>query len=159
MKYPMLIALLTAPFAFSAVQAAPAREFLHDAIQGDNSEMTLGQLAMQRGMSQGIRDYGRRLHTDHSHARVQASAVARRMGVSVPSEMMPEARSEYHKLLRLHGRAFDSEFARYMVDDHQKDIAKFQDQARSGDRQTARLAREQLPVLREHLRIAQSLNH
>jgi putative membrane protein len=44
-----------------------------------------------------------------------------------------------------------------MIHDHQKDISDFEKQARSGDRQTAALARAQLPVLRKHLRIAQSL--
>jgi putative membrane protein len=79
------------------------------------------------------------------------------MGVSVPSSMMPEARSEQRKLERLRGRAFDREVRRYMINDHEKDIAKFEAQARSGDRRTAALAREQLPVLRKHLRIAESL--
>jgi putative membrane protein len=71
--------------------------------------------------------------------------------------MMPEARAEQSKLMHLRGRAFDREVRRYMINDHQKDIAKFEAQARSGDRQTASLARMQLPVLRKHLRIAESL--
>lgn len=57
----------------------------------------------------------------------------------------------------MRGRAFDMEVRRYMIDDHHKDIAKFQEQARSGDRRTANLARAQLPTLRKHLRIAESI--
>jgi len=44
-----------------------------------------------------------------------------------------------------------------MIEDHRNDIAKFEAQARSGDPRTAALARRQLPTLRKHLRIAQSL--
>jgi hypothetical protein len=44
-----------------------------------------------------------------------------------------------------------------MVHDHREDIAKFEAQARTGERNTARLAREQLPTLRKHLRIAESI--
>jgi hypothetical protein len=44
-----------------------------------------------------------------------------------------------------------------MIKDHREDIAKFEAQTRNGDRETARLARMQLPVLRKHLRIAESL--
>jgi putative membrane protein len=84
-------------------------------------------------------------------------AVARELGVRPPTGIMPEARAEQRKLERLHGRAFDREVRRYMVHDHQEDIAKFEAQARHGDRRTARLAREQLPTLRKHLRIAESL--
>jgi putative membrane protein len=141
----------------SAAGAAPASKFLHDAIQGDNSETRLGALIAARGSSAQVRSFGQTLERDHSTARAQAASVAHRMGVSVPSSMMPEARSEQRKLERLRGRAFDREVRRYMINDHEKDIAKFEAQARSGDRRTAALAREQLPVLRKHLRIAESL--
>lgn len=144
-------------FASSAAGAASAPSFLHDAIQGDNSETRLGQLIASRGSSAAVRSFGRTLESDHSTARAQAVAVARRMHVSVPTSMMPEARSEYAKLERLHGRTFDREVRRYMIHDHQEDIAKFEAQARHGDRQTASLARAQLPTLRKHLRIAESL--
>lgn len=141
----------------SAAGAAPASKFLHDAIQGDNSETRLGQLIATRGSSAEVRSFGRTLERDHSTARSQAAAVARRMGVAVPTSMAPEARSEQRKLERLHGRAFDREVRRYMIGDHQKDIAEFQRQVRAGDRRTADLARVQLPTLRKHLRIAESI--
>lgn len=141
----------------TAAAAAPARHFLNDAIKGDNSETRLGQLIASRGASPAVRSFGDTLASDHTQARAQAASVARRMGVAVPSAMAPEARAEYAKLQRLHGAAFDREVKRYMINDHQKDIAKFQAQARSGDRRTADLARAQLPTLRKHLQIAESL--
>ena len=143
--------------ASSAAGAAPAAKFLHDAIQGDNSEMRLGSLIAARGQSADVRSYGRTLARDHSAARGQAVAVARQMHVGVPTSMMAEARAEYAKLQRLRGRSFDREVRRYMTDDHKKDISDFRDQARSGDRRTAALARQQLPTLRKHLRMAESL--
>lgn len=79
------------------------------------------------------------------------------MNVSVPTSMMPEARSEYSKLQHLRGHAFDREVKRYMINDHRKDIGDFAEQARHGDRRTAALARAQLPTLRKHLRMAESL--
>ena len=79
------------------------------------------------------------------------------IGVAVPTSAMPEAVAEFNKLLRLRGRAFDREVRRYMIRDHEKDIAEFRDQARHGDRRTAALAEAQLPTLRKHLRIAESL--
>jgi putative membrane protein len=155
------IALLTlaAGVALGATtaRAAPPRQFLADAIKGDNSEMALGDIGARRGDSQGVRDFGTRLHGDHAQARVEAVAVARALRVPVPSGMMPEAARERTRLQRLSGPAFDREFVRYMVNDHREDIAKFERQARTGDRRTAALAQAQLPTLREHLRIAESL--
>ena len=143
--------------ASSAAVAAPPAKFLTDAAKGDNSEVRLGHLIASRGASSDVRDFGNTLVNDHTQARGQVADLARQMHVPVPNSIMPEARSEYAKLQRLRGAAFDREVKRYMINDHHKDIAKFRAQARSGDRRTAELARQQLPVLEKHLRLAQSL--
>lgn len=141
----------------TAAAAAPARQFLDDAIKGDNSEISLGRLIASRAASPAVRSFGNTLVRDHSTARAQAAAVARRMHDPVPTGVMPDARSERARLAHLRGAAFDREVRRFMIEDHRKDIAKFERQARSGDRRTAALARAQLPTLRKHLRIAESL--
>jgi putative membrane protein len=143
----------------TGVYAASASHFLSDAIKGDNSETRLGQLIASRGHSPAVRRFGNTLVADHSKARVEASSLAKRMGVPVPIAMMPEAQAERSKLQRLHGQAFDREVRRYMIEDHRKDISEFTDQARHGDRRTAALASAQLPVLKKHLRLAEELPH
>jgi putative membrane protein len=147
-----LIVLVASPAA-----AKPAREFMNDAVQGDRSEATLGRLIHSRGHSPAVRAYGSILARDHSRAHMQALSLARRMRLSITDTMMPEARRELTKLQRMKGRAFDREVRRYMIDDHTKDIAEFRSQARHGDRQTAELARQTLPVLEKHLRMAEAL--
>lgn len=147
-------AVLVAAPAFAAM---PPAQFLQHAIKGDNSEVRLGRLISHLGASAQVRRFGATLTSDHGLARSQAAAVARRMGVSVPTAMLPEARMEYAKLSHLRGHAFDREVRRSMIADHRKDIAAFEAQARGGDPRTARLARMQLPTLRRHLRIAESL--
>lgn len=143
--------------ASTAALAAPPRVFLDDAIRGDNSEIAAGQYIASHGYSPQVRSFGRTLYRDHGMARGQAVAVARQLGMRPPTGTKPEARAEMRKLQRLHGRAFDFEVRRAMIEDHQKDIASYEAQARSGDGRTAALARKQLPTLRKHLRIAQSI--
>lgn len=143
--------------ASSTAIAAPAPKFLTDAMKGDNSEIHLGQLISQRGASGAVRDFGNTLVTDHTQAKSQVADLAHQMRVPTTGAMMPEARAEEAKLRHLRGPAFDREVKRYMINDHRKDIAKFQAQARSGERRTAELARAQLPTLRKHLHIAESL--
>lgn len=140
-----------------AARAADDHDFLTKALQGDNSEMRLGHMAQERGVSPGTRQFGRALEDDHRHAREMTLPVAQAHGVAPTDEMAPEAREEADKLRGLDGRAFDREFARYMVEDHRKDISDFEKQVRRGDRATARLARETLPTLRKHLRMAERL--
>ena len=74
------------------------KDFLSDAIKGDNSEIRLGQLAARHGGSSGVREYGRTLVTDHTKAKAQASDVARQIGVEPPSGAMLKADVEYAKL-------------------------------------------------------------
>jgi putative membrane protein len=143
--------------ASSTAVAAPPAKFLTDAMKGDNSEVRLGQLISRAGASYSVRDFGNTLVTDHSQAKSQVVDLARQIHVRPTNAIMPEARSEEAKLRHLRGPAFDREVRRYMINDHRKDIAKFRAQARSGDRRTADLARQQLPVLEKHLRIAESL--
>jgi len=131
--------------------------FLRKALQGDNSEMRLGRLAEQQGHAPAVRAFGHTLARDHAAARQQALPVAKAHGVPATTETTPEARAEYGKLRRMHGWAFDQEFARYMVKDHRKDIADFERQAAHGDRSTRRLAQHTLPTLRKHLRTAEQL--
>lgn len=144
-------------FCSTALYAASASHFLSDAIKGDNSETRLGQLIATRGHSAAVRRFGNTLVADHNRARAQASKLARQLDVPTSSAMMPEARTELSKLQRLHGQAFDREVRRYMIEDHRKDIAEFSNQARHGDRRTAALASTQLPTLKKHLRLAESL--
>jgi len=132
------------------------RDFMRDALQGDNSEVRLGALAAAQGASPEARRFGRMLQTDHARAKQQALPVARRLGLRPTPEMAPEARDELQKLRGMRGRDFDREFARYMVDDHQKDIAEFRDQSQ-GRGPTARLAAKTLPALEHHLQMAQDL--
>jgi len=131
--------------------------FLKKALQGDNSETRLGRLAEQQGHAPALRAFGRTLARDHTAARQQVLAVAKAHGVPATTQMTPEARAEYAKLRRMHGWAFDQEFARYMVKDHRKDIADFERHARHGDKSTRRLAQHTLPTLRKHLRLAEGL--
>lgn len=141
----------------TSAAAAPPRQFLTDAIKGDNSEVALGRVISARGDSAQVRSFGRILVRDHSTARAQAASVARSYGMRPPTSLMPEASTEMRLLSRLRGRAFDREVRRYMVRDHREDIGKFERQVRTGDRRTSSLARAQLPTLRKHLRIAESI--
>lgn len=151
--------LLAAAVVLAAAPAlaAPTRAFLNEAAKGDQSEATLGRYIAGHGGSAAVRQYGAMLSRDHGSHRVQVAQLARRMNVSLAGGMMPEAARELDKLHGMRGPTFDREVRRYMIEDHEKDIAKYQAQVRGGDRQTAALARQTLPVLRHHLQAARSL--
>jgi putative membrane protein len=159
MNRSVAIALLAASLAAAPALAKPAAQFLGAAAKGDRSEVMLGRLAVERGASPGIRDFGRRLVNDHGGHLTKVEALARRMHVMLPPGEKPEARALYARLQHMRGAAFDHAFDMHMVSDHREDIGEYETQARTGDRETSSFAKVTLPTLREHLRIAESLNH
>jgi putative membrane protein len=157
MKNKTLLALIFAPLAATGALAAPPQTFLRQAGLTDNSEIELGALASARGSSQAAREAGRMLQRDHRASQQAAAPLLRRYRLRPPVGVLPEARTEMRRLQRLSGRAFDRELATFNITAHQRAIAMFQAQARSGDRDTAAFARAQLPVLRNHLQMARDL--
>lgn len=131
--------------------------FIKKALEGDNAEIALGHLAQAQGHDAAVKKFGRTLASDHTLARKEALVVAKAHGVAATRVASAEGRAEYNKLKRMHGWAFDREFARYMVKDHRQDIADFQRQATHGDKSTRRFAQKSLPTLRKHLRMAEGL--
>ena len=153
------------PMAFVAVllasaSAASAKSdsaFLTDAIQGNLGEIAVGQLAQQNGNSDAVRSFGQMLVQDHSASNEKAMQLAKSHDVSPPTEPKPEAKKRNDKLSKLSGDSFDKEFAKEMVEDHKKDIAEFETQAKGSD-DVASFAKDSLPTLEKHLQTAQSIN-
>jgi len=150
-----LTSLLAAPVAFADADAP--QTFIKKAIQGDEAELKLGDLAAKKADAKDVRDFGYMLSEDHAKAREQAIRVARGLGMTPPREPMPKAEAEYDKLQHLSGKAFDDEFLRYMADDHRDDIRDFREQASAGNHEVSQMAKEQLPTLEKHLQAAEHL--
>lgn len=134
------------------------KDFVRDAMKGDNSEVALGQLAQTRGSSAKIRDFGTVLATDHAKAREEVGALASKIGVKSTTSMTDAAKKEMQKLKGLAGAAFDDEFAGYMVKDHKKDIQDFKKEANKQKGEVPELAAKQVPVLTKHLQMAERLS-
>ena len=131
-------------------------KFIKEAIQGNLAEVQVGQLAQEKGASQGVKDFGGTLAADHQTANQSAMQTAQQMNVTPPDKPGVKQQAVYTKLSALSGDQFDRQFIKDMVKDHKKDIAKYQKEAR-GNGPAADYAKQILPKLREHLKIAEDL--
>lgn len=158
MRYAAVGTLIALGFATPVLAAEAPKDFVTHAIQGDNTEIKIGGLAIQKGTSAGVRSFGHTLVTDHTKAKAEMTQLASTLGMSgagaEPKQANPEV---YTKLSGLSGAAFDHAFVAEMVDDHKKDIADFQAQADSHNGAASELAAQQLPTLKKHLRMAEAL--
>jgi putative membrane protein len=131
--------------------------FVTDGIKGDTAEVSIGHLASSKGATQGVRDFANMLVTDHSAHKQKLIDLANSAGVAVPTEPAETGRAQLEKLEKLSGPEFDRALLETLIGNHEKGIAKNEAQAKSGDAQTAELAKETVPVLKKHLAAAESL--
>lgn len=150
-----MAAILAAPLVLAANTKADA--FMQKAIAGNLAEIKVGQLAQQKGASEGVRHFGTVLEQDHSKANQQAMTAASSMGVTPPAEPTSKERAVYQKLASLSGTRFDKAFVKAMVKDHKKDIADYEKEAKATNSPAANYAQETLPDLHKHLQLAESL--
>jgi putative membrane protein len=143
----------------AVVQLSPAdRTFATKAAAGAQAEVTLGRLATEKGGWPQVRQFGQQMLTDHSQANQELQAIAKQQNLTLPSK--PDSTSvamEQHRQASS-GAAFDSAYARDMIQDHQQDVADFEKGADSGqDPALKAFAQEYLPVLQHHLQMAQQI--
>jgi putative membrane protein len=144
---------MTAGTTTSTIDSA----FITEAMQGDNAEVAIGRLAQAQGTSQKVKDFGRLLVDDHGSHKEELKTLAATAGVTVTDEPSADGKANLEKLKALSGVEFDKQFKSMMIEDHTKDIAKYETQTASSDEQTAALAQKTLPILRKHLDAAKAL--
>jgi putative membrane protein len=145
--------LLTALHGASAAPVPPAdRTFMTKAAEGGNAEVALGRLAAARGGSPAVRQFGRRMISDHTKANTDLSRVAMQKAIILPRRIAPEAVPLRARLSHLSGPSFDRVYTAAMIADHEEDVSEFRKEARSGkDPAVSAFAARTLPTLQMHL--------
>jgi putative membrane protein len=133
-------------------------QFAKEAAQGGMAEVALGQMAEEHGSNPDVKAFAQRMIVQHSRANDQLKQVAAKAGIPLPNEIAPKDHSTQERLAKLTATEFDREYAKMMVEDHQKDLAAFQREAAGGKNQDLKsFASESLPMLRQHLNQAREL--
>ena len=132
--------------------------FMKEAAQGGLAEVQIGRLAAQKGQSQEVRQFGQKLVQDHSKANQELKLLAAQKSVTLPADIPINNQAAIEHLKSLEGAAFDSAFKKHMIEDHEKDIQKFQTEAQTAaDSDVKAFAQKTLPVLQQHLKMAQDI--
>lgn len=151
-----IIAIALSGAAVAATSQAD-QAFVKQAIQADLSEVSAGQLAQTNGQSPEVKNFGKMLETEHGQDLIKARQVATQLGVNPPANVNDDQQALFDKLTGLKGAEFDKEFTQAMIEDHKKDIVKFQTQAKQTG-PAADYAKQTLPALQKHLQTAQSIS-
>lgn len=142
----------------SSTLADEEKTFVMKAAQGGLSEVSLGGLAAEKGLSAEVKAFGNRMVSDHGKANDELKALAMNKGLAFPTELSEEQKKTGEELSKLSGKDFDRGYAADMVADHEKDVAEFQkamQEVKDPDLQA--WVSKTLPTLQEHLRMAKAL--
>jgi putative membrane protein len=155
------IALTALLLAATAAQAHAKRysawdeQWLKTSIEGDRFEIAGGTVAQQKGANATVNALGAKLAADHAKSLKDAIKVARKLGISVPAQPTPSQQWELRAVSTQSGSEFDRWYSSLEVEDHKQDITESQDEVRKGsNRQVRALAKEDLPMLKEHLKLS-----
>jgi len=132
------------------------KDFFTKAARGGMAEVELGNLAQQRGSSDAIKNFGKKLVNDHTKLNNDLRDIAVRQNLTLPMDLSSEERRTIDKLSKLSGASFDREFWKDSVSEHRDDIAEFRKEVDKGENQALKdFAASSIPILEEHLRMAE----
>ncbi|MGK9167519.1 DUF4142 domain-containing protein [Inquilinus limosus] len=129
------------------------------AARGGLAEVAFGKLAEAQGGSDAMRDFGRRMVRDHGRANDRLAELAKAAGIVLPDEMDAEHQAIHDRLKGLDGADFDRAYIASQITDHQVTAQLLEYEIGSGqDEDLKAFAAETLPVVFQHLQMAQRLH-
>lgn len=153
-------AILTTPAFPQAANLTNAdRQFMAAAAEMNMAEAHMGKMAQERASRQEVKDYGARIERDHTDSYGKLSGLANQLQVNIPSGLGSKHQATVSRLSGLSGQQFDQQFLQEQIRAHEEGINRFQRAStQAGNPQLKDYANAQLPILREHLRMAQELS-
>jgi putative membrane protein len=131
------------PAGKSSSLTAKDKMFMKKAAKGGMMEVAMGKLAEEKGQSDDVKSFGKRMVTDHSKANDELKKIAAQKNVKLPSKEPTVSWTS------------DKAYMDAMVKDHEKDLAEFNEEANSGsDPDVKKFAADTAKIVQEHLDLA-----
>lgn len=144
----------------SATQIADAdRKMMHDIVEANLAEIETGKLALDKSRNVHIRAFAQKMIDDHTNAMQALQSLARNKGIALPTETDMQHKAMATGLSVLSGDTFDQRYLQHIgVADHQRtlDLLKQTIQT-TNDRDLRAHATQMMPVVEQHLAIAQRM--
>lgn len=157
MKRVMFASLALLPLCALAANGPDATFYKH-ATEGGISEVELGNLALKKSEDPAVKEFAAQMVKDHSEANDKLRSVAAAKNMKLPTKASVSEMATKAKLEVLSGSTFDKSYVKRMLKDHEKDVAEFRREAKSGQDPDAKaFAAATLPTLKEHLAKVRSL--
>lgn len=132
--------------------ASDDSDFMKEAAVGGMAEVEMGKLAATKAANPDVKKFAQMMVDDHTKANNDLKALAAKKGMTLPTDLDSSHKSTMDDLREQAGADFDKAYVEEMVDDHEEDVSKFEDEAKNAtDPDVRAFAQKTLPVLQKHL--------
>jgi putative membrane protein len=159
--YVVLGMLFLLAVALNAYTEAAGKQysFVTSAGQAGMAEVALANMALAKSQNEDVRQFAQMMIDDHTKAGDELKALAAGKKYGFPPQESASQKAVADSLSNRSGAAFDKEYARIAVADHEAAVKLFSAQANSGaDTEVKAWAAAILPTLKMHLEKAEALN-
>jgi len=126
-------------------------DFMVAAAQDGMTEVQLGHLAYEKGMTVAIKEFGQRMVKDHTSINDELKALAAQKNVGLPDRLDVEHRWMVDRLANQEPLAFDDAYLAAMIKDHNKAITAFKAESTgTRDMDIKSFVDRVIPVLEDH---------
>ena len=154
----LALAVATVAFGAETEKSSADTAFIRKAANGGMTEVELGKIAEKNGTKAEVKEFGESMVKDHGKANDDLKSVASKMNVEVPEKVNAKHQATIDKLSKMSGESFDKAYAKQMVQDHKKTVADFESaQSNVKNEDLKKFITDTLPVLKEHLEMAQKM--
>jgi putative membrane protein len=165
-----LVAMLLALISVTACEDDPEEEiidindwnqtdmnFVTNANEGNRAEIEMSALASLKG-SAGVKMFSQMMVNEHSDALEELQTIANDQDVQLSTELSAEHKQLKARLEGLSGFIFDTAYINSQVKAHNETLILFDNESSNGDDQRLiNYANKYLPIIRIHLKKADSL--
>jgi putative membrane protein len=145
--------------AVSSATTTSDPDFVKEAAMGGMAEVELGKVASTKATNPEVKKFAQMMVTDHSKANEELKALATKKGIALPAELDSSHKSMLDDFKGKAAASFDKDYVDDMVDDHEKDVAAFENKAKNAtDPDIKAFAEKTLPTLRKHLEAIKALH-
>src|SRR4051812_9247750 len=135
-----------------------ASDFAVEAASGGLMEVELGKIAQEKATNPRIKEFGAMMVKDHSDANEQLKSLAQQKNITLPANVSDKQQKDIDDLNKKTGKDFDKAYMNMMLDDHKKDIKKFEKAGNNlKDAEIKSFAMSALPTLQKHLDSARAI--
>jgi putative membrane protein len=133
-------------------------DFTVEAAAGGLMEVELGKIAQEKATNPRIKEFGAMMAKDHSEANDQLKSLAQQKNITLPTSVSDKQQKDIDDLNKKTGKDFDKAYMNMMLDDHKKDIKKFEKAGNDlKDADIKGFAMNALPTLQKHLDSARAI--